>query len=148
MAGGFNSPLMGAVFTFEELTGRFQAQVLWPSAVVCSLAALISNLTGTPIFILASIQSSQSEWLQLMLAVPLGLGAGALGTTTIAHDDNLHIGLEAPLTGSLAELGDGMLDLEAGVDLEEPEGALCIEHELDGPGAHVAERRTSPTGCL
>mgnify|MGYP003334913403 FL=1 len=79
LAGGFNSPLMGAVFTFEELTGRFQAQVLWPSAVVCSLAALISNLTGTPIFILASIQSTQSEWLQLMLAVPLGLGAGALG---------------------------------------------------------------------
>jgi len=62
LAGGFHSPLMGAVFTFEELTGRFQAQVLWPSAVVCSLAALISNLTGTPIFILASIQSTQSEW--------------------------------------------------------------------------------------
>jgi len=79
LAGGFNSPLMGAIFTFEELTGHFQASVLWPSAVVCAIAALISNLSGTPIFILATIQSSQSEWLQLLLAVPLGLGGGALG---------------------------------------------------------------------
>ena len=39
----------------------------------------------------------------------VALAGSALGTTTIAHDDNLHIGLEAPLTGSLAELGDGML---------------------------------------
>ena len=79
LAGGFNSPLMGAVFAFEELTGRFQAKVFWPSAVVCALAALVSNLTGTPLFILASITTSQSEWLQLLLAVPLGLAGGALG---------------------------------------------------------------------
>ncbi|MEY4803421.1 MAG: Chloride channel, partial [Cyanobacteriota bacterium] len=31
LAGGFNSPLMGAVFVVEELTGRFQTAVLWPA---------------------------------------------------------------------------------------------------------------------
>lgn len=79
LAGGFNSPLMGAVFAFEELTGRFQAKVFWPSAVVCALAALVSNLTGTPLFILTTIKTNQSEWLQLLLALPLGLVGGALG---------------------------------------------------------------------
>ena len=39
----------------------------------------------------------------------VALAGSALGTTTVAHDDNIHIGLEAPLSGSIAELGDGML---------------------------------------
>lgn len=79
LAGGFNSPLMGAVFVFEELTGRFKPALLWGSALVCAMAALVSNLTGIPIFILSTIQTPAPESQQLLLALPVGLVAGALG---------------------------------------------------------------------
>jgi H+/Cl- antiporter ClcA len=79
LAGGFNSPLMGAVFVFEELTGRFLPAVFWPALVVGIAAALLSNLTGTPIFILGLLQAPEAEWLQLLLAVPVGLVGGWLG---------------------------------------------------------------------
>lgn len=79
LAGGFNSPLMGAVFVMEELTGRFQTAVLWPAVVVCSAAALLSNLAGTPLFTLGMVQSIQPEWQQLLWALPVGVGGGVLG---------------------------------------------------------------------
>ena len=79
LAGGFNSPLMGAVFVVEELTGRFQTAVLWPAVVVCSAAALVSNLAGTPLFTLGMVQSTQPEWQQLLWALPVGVGGGLLG---------------------------------------------------------------------
>ena len=79
LAGGFNSPLMGAVFVVEELTGRFQTAVLWPAVVVCSAAALVSNLDGTPLFTLGIVQSTQPEWQQLLWALPVGVGGGLLG---------------------------------------------------------------------
>lgn len=79
LAGGFNSPLMGVMFVMEELTGRFQTSVLWPAAVVCAAAALVSNLNGIPIFTLGLVQTSQPEWQQLIWALPLGIGGGLLG---------------------------------------------------------------------
>ena len=79
LAGGFNSPLMGAVFVVEELTGRFQTAVLWPAVVVCSAAALVRNLAGTPLFTLGMVQSTQLEWQQLLWALPVGVGGGLLG---------------------------------------------------------------------
>jgi len=79
LAGGFNSPLMGAVFVVEELTGRFQTAVLWPAVVVCSAAALVSNVAGTPLFTLGMVQTIQPEWQQLMWALPIGVGGGLLG---------------------------------------------------------------------
>jgi len=79
LAGGFNSPLMGAVFVVEELTGRFQTAVLWPAVVVCSAAALVSNVTGTPLFTLGMVQTIQPEWQQLLWALPIGVGGGLLG---------------------------------------------------------------------
>ncbi|MEX0589005.1 MAG: chloride channel protein [Cyanobium sp.] len=79
LAGGFNSPLMGAVFVMEELTSRFQTSVLWPAAVVCAAAALVSNIDGIPIFTLGLVQTQQPEWQQLLWALPLGLGGGLLG---------------------------------------------------------------------
>ncbi len=79
LAGGFNSPLMGAVFVVEELTGRFQTAVLWPAVVVCSAAALVSNLDGTPLFTLGMVQTTQPEWQQLLWALPVGVGGGLLG---------------------------------------------------------------------
>ena len=79
LAGGFNSPLMGAVFVVEELTGRFQTAVLWPAVVVCSAAALVSNLAGTPLFTLGMVQTIQPEWQQLLWALPVGVGGGLLG---------------------------------------------------------------------
>ena len=79
LAGGFNSPLVGVVFVIEELTGRFQTSVLWPAAVVCSAAALVSNLDGIPIFTLGLVQTPQPEWQQLFWALPVGIGGGLLG---------------------------------------------------------------------
>ena len=79
LAGGFNSPLMGAVFVVEELTGRFQTAVLWPAVVVCSAAALVSNVAGTPLFTLGMVQTIQPEWQQLLWALPIGVGGGLLG---------------------------------------------------------------------
>jgi len=79
LAGGFNSPRMGVVFVVEELTGRFQATVLWPAAVVCAAAALVSNHNGIPIFTLGLVQTPQPEWQQLLWALPIGVGGGLLG---------------------------------------------------------------------
>lgn len=79
LAGGFNSPLMGVVFVMEELTGRFQPSVLWPAAVICAAAALVSNLNGIPIFTLGLVQTPQPEWQQLLWALPVGIGGGLLG---------------------------------------------------------------------
>src|SRR5829696_9083296 len=52
-----------------------------------------------------------------------------------------HLELEAHEVEPVDELGDGMLDLKARVDLEEEELlAAGREQELDGPGADVPER--------
>ena len=44
----------------------------------------------------------------------------------------------------VVELGDRVLDLEARVHLEEVEGAVLVDEELDGPGVRVADRRPRP----
>lgn len=79
LAGGFNSPLMGLIFVMEELTGRFQLAVLWPGALVCLAAALISNLGGIGLFPLGLATERVAEPLQLLWALPLGIGGGVLG---------------------------------------------------------------------
>lgn len=79
LAGGFNSPLMGLVFVVEELTGRFQVAVLWPGAVVCLAAALVSNLGGIGLFPLGIAAERVAEPMQLLWALPLGAGGGLLG---------------------------------------------------------------------
>lgn len=58
--------------------------------------------------------------------------AGGAATATVAHDGNLHIGLEAPLTGPLAELGDGMLKgaQMAAAQLNEAGGLLGQQVEI------------------
>lgn len=79
LAGGFNSPLMGTLFVMEELTGRYSSTLVWPALVTCSAAALVSNLSGIPIFPLGLLDIDTPEWRQLALAVPIGVGAGLLG---------------------------------------------------------------------
>jgi H+/Cl- antiporter ClcA len=79
LAGGFNSPLMGALFVMEELTGRFSTGLIWPALVACSAAALVSNLAGIPLFPLGMVPTEVAEWNQLLWAVPMGLGGGLLG---------------------------------------------------------------------
>ncbi|MFQ6539122.1 MULTISPECIES: chloride channel protein [Aphanothece] len=79
LAGGFNSPLMGAIFVMEELTGRYSSTVLWPALIVCSAAALTSNLEGSPLFTLGLVSTDDPEWQQLLLSLPIGVGAGLLG---------------------------------------------------------------------
>ena len=79
LAGGFNSPLMGLLFVIEELTGRFQLAVLWPGAIVCLAAALLSNLGGIGLFPLGIADQAVPEPLQLLWALPLGVGGGLLG---------------------------------------------------------------------
>ena len=79
LAGGFNSPLMGTLFVIEELTGSFSTALIWPSLVVCTAAALISNLAGIPLFPLGIVPTDTPEWQQLLWAIPLGVGGGWLG---------------------------------------------------------------------
>ena len=79
LAGGFNTPFMGVVFLAEELTGRFTAGLIWPGLLVCVLAAGVSNLGGQGEFALGLLRAMPAEPLQLLWAVPLGLGAGLLG---------------------------------------------------------------------
>ncbi|SBO41951.1 chloride channel protein [Cyanobium sp. NIES-981] len=79
LAGGFNSPLMGTLFVMEELTGSYSSTLLWPSLVACSAAALISNLDGVPLFPLGLVATGEPEWQQLLLSLPVGVGAGLLG---------------------------------------------------------------------
>jgi H+/Cl- antiporter ClcA len=79
LAGGFNTPLMGVIFLAEELTNRFTAGLIWPGLLVCAIAAGFSNLGGQPEFALGILRVGPIEPLQLLLALPVGLGAGLIG---------------------------------------------------------------------
>jgi H+/Cl- antiporter ClcA len=79
LAGGFNTPLMGAVFVAEEFTGRFAAPLLWPALVVCGVAAAFSNLTGQPEFALGTLGVEPLELMQVLWAIPIGVLGGLLG---------------------------------------------------------------------
>ena len=79
LAGGFNSPLMGVLFLVEELTGSVRTSLIWPALVVCSAAALVSNLAGIPLFPLGMVPTLVPEWQQLIWAVPIGVGGGLIG---------------------------------------------------------------------
>ncbi|MFM7674711.1 MAG: chloride channel protein [Synechococcus sp.] len=79
LAGGFNSPLMGVVFMAEELTGRFQASLVWPGLLVCATAALMSHWGGEPLYGLGVIPNATPETELLLWAVPIGITAGLLG---------------------------------------------------------------------
>ncbi len=79
LAGGFNSPLMGTVFVMEELLGRYRPRLLWPCALSCAAAALVSNLAGMPLFSLGLLSSREPEWQLLVWGLLIGAGAGALG---------------------------------------------------------------------
>jgi H+/Cl- antiporter ClcA len=79
LAGGFNSPLMGVLFLVEELTGSVHNSLIWPALVVCSAAALVSNLAGIPLFPLGMVPTLVPEWQQLLWALPIGVGGGMIG---------------------------------------------------------------------
>ncbi|QVL54005.1 MAG: chloride channel protein [Cyanobium sp. M30B3] len=79
LAGGFNSPLMGVLFLVEELTASVSTNLIWPALVVCSAAALASNLAGMPLFPLGLVPGLVPEWQQLVWALPIGAGGGLIG---------------------------------------------------------------------
>lgn len=120
LAGGFNTPLMGVVFVVEELTGSFQQRLVWPALVLCSLAALVSGLGGQPMFALGINPDPLEETAQLLWAIPIGLGGGALGgafagvlvratglITPIARRQPLRVGLAAGVGLALLTLATG-----------------------------------------
>ena len=79
LAGGFDTPLMGAVFVAEEFTGRFAAPLVWPALAVCGVAAAFSNLTGQPEFALGTLGVEPIELMQVLWAIPIGVLGGLLG---------------------------------------------------------------------
>lgn len=79
LAAGFNTPLVAVLFLLEELLSRFTPSLLWPALVVASMASLVSGLGGQPEFAFGAMATPAAEPLQLLLAVPFGLGAGLLG---------------------------------------------------------------------
>ena len=62
-------------------------------------------------------------------------GDHGLGQRLTARDRDL----EGDEIDARHHLGDGMLHLEASVHLEEAEGAVGADDELDGPGIHVVD---------
>lgn len=81
LAGGFNTPLMGAVFVVEEFARPFIARLLWPALLISGVAAAFSNLAGQPEFALGVLGSQPPEWLQVLWAVPIGLLGGLVGAS-------------------------------------------------------------------
>ncbi|QEY31762.1 chloride channel protein [Synechococcus sp. RSCCF101] len=79
LAGGFNTPLMGLVFMAEELTSSFSMTLVWPSLLVCGMAALMSDLGGQPMFALGRLNTLSPETEQVLWAVPVGLVVGLVG---------------------------------------------------------------------
>jgi hypothetical protein len=63
-------------------------------------------------------------------------GPGDLGRQRVA---GRHLQLDLDQVQAGDQLGDRVLDLEPGVDLEEPEPARGVQHELDRARAHVAD---------
>lgn len=160
LAAGFNTPLVAVLFLVEELLSKFTPPLLWPGLVVSSLAALVSGLGGQPEFAFGLLPVGAPEPLQLLWAVPFGLGAGLLGALmsrlllacssrfrSLARRRPLRLGLA--LGGALALLalvsggagcGDGELLMET--LLHQGQGAwsapLALLARLLGPGLALA----------
>jgi H+/Cl- antiporter ClcA len=79
LAGGFNTPLLGAVFALEELTADYSIVTLWPALVISVAAAGFSHWGGQPIFGLGVINVMVPEEEQLLIALPVGLVGGLVG---------------------------------------------------------------------
>ena len=79
LAGGFNTPLLGAVFMLEELTTNYAITTIWPALVISVAAAGFSNLGGQPIFGLGVINVMTPEPDQLLMALPIGVAGGIVG---------------------------------------------------------------------
>ncbi len=79
LAGGFNTPVLGAVFMLEELTTDYAITTIWPALVVSVAAAGFSNFGGVPLFGLGVINVMTPESEQLLLAIPIGLAGGVVG---------------------------------------------------------------------
>ena len=79
LAGAFNTPLMGVIFVAEELSRRFQPNLIWPSLLMAGVAAEVAGLGGQPLFALGIQSTPWAEVFQAFWALPVGLGAGLLG---------------------------------------------------------------------
>lgn len=79
LAAGFNTPLVSVLFLLEEFIGRVRPSLVWPAIVMASLAALVSGRGGQPEFAFGILTLKVGEPIQMLWAVPFGLGAGLLG---------------------------------------------------------------------
>jgi H+/Cl- antiporter ClcA len=79
LAGGFNTPLMGLVFVAEEITASFRITLVWPTLLVCAMAAWVSDLGGQPMFALGRLNTLSPESEQVLWAIPIGFAVGLVG---------------------------------------------------------------------
>ena len=79
LAGGFNTPLLGAVFMMEELTADYAIVTIWPALVISVAAAGFSNIGGEPMFGLGVLNIAAPESEQLLMAIPIGIVCGLIG---------------------------------------------------------------------
>ena len=90
----------------------------------------------------AKSRSGSSALSRASTAWPLSLGCGALEPAAVGH-----VQLQLDQVGAGGDLGDRVLDLQPGVDLEEGEQLLAgVVQELDGAGAAVPDGQGEPLG--
>ena len=82
--------------------------------------------------------------MRLSTAQPLSFTSACLSFELLAGGDADHL-LDEIDAGD--QLGDGVLDLQARVHLQEEEGAVLAGHELHRAGAVVADGPASATAC-
>ena len=125
--------------------GSKSAAIFWPAS-----SAFSKRSQG------ADGRSSTSERAGLGQEIALGiLGADAAFDRVAALGDWLRADCARPRPAAISScsaheieagdhLGDGMLDLQAGVHLEEEEAPVGAENEFDRAGVAVARRRREP----
>lgn len=79
LAGGFNTPLLGVLFTIEELTADYSVTLIWPALVIGVGAAGMSNVFGQPNFSLGVFNVMVTESDLLLMALPIGIAGGLVG---------------------------------------------------------------------
>lgn len=81
IAAAFNAPLSALTFVFEELLDNFSMKALGGMVIAVVVAAAVSRgILGEDPILTANLQADYETSLWMLVALPLGVAAGLLGT--------------------------------------------------------------------